>query len=84
MRASAANTHARFILPVALDERGLVPESYAHGRDLFLIKRAVAAKYLGRKPAFVRRRTFPAARSRPITAVNSRAVQVPGVESKRL
>ena len=62
MRASAANTYARSILLVALDERGVVPESYAHGRDLFLIKRAVAVKYLGRKPAFVRRRNFWAAR----------------------
>jgi hypothetical protein len=62
MCASAANTYARSILLVALDERGLVPEPYAHGRDLFLIKRAVAVKYLGRKPASVRRRNFWAAR----------------------
>jgi hypothetical protein len=56
MCASAANTYARSILLVALDERGLVSECYAHGRISLLIKRADAAEYLGRKPAFVRRR----------------------------
>ena len=64
-----ANTYARSILLVAQDERRLVPESY-QGRDLFLIKRAVAVKYLGRKPAFVRRRNFWAARPETPVARN--------------
>jgi hypothetical protein len=79
------------MLVVGLRERDVPPDRDARGaRDLLDLKlierRGAAGSQFGSSmtPAFARRREPRPTGSRPFTAVNSRAVQVPAAESMRL